>query len=218
MHVHQLSVLGETLELITPSMVELSICINVAGWPISCNMHRICMASFALMNNVPNLASAADDITASYHLSNGKYSPIIWRILSINILLALFVKQSTQEFQFDVLSFCAVCWSNVRMRRVLQLQWSFMPKLLQCLGDVPGHWLVNLPVGVVPIKGNANVFTNCPILNFIMLLESTNQMNCILVSDIFHPKIINDKCERDRACLMSPQAQYCLTLWVPVLI
>lgn len=56
---------GQTQELITLSAIELSVWISVCGWgyPISCNICCMCMASLAYMNNALISASAAANIT-----------------------------------------------------------------------------------------------------------------------------------------------------------
>ena len=61
-----LVLLGWTLLLTTPLAVALSVCMGVGGCgcPISVKMFLMCTASLALMNNPPNSASAAEDITA----------------------------------------------------------------------------------------------------------------------------------------------------------
>ena len=70
---------GCILLLITPSAVELSICIGVGSWgcPISPSMFLRYTASFALMNSAPSSALAAEDMTAF----------IIWAMLSMAPLL-----------------------------------------------------------------------------------------------------------------------------------
>ena len=57
---------GCILLLTTPSAVVLSVCTGVfgCGCPISINIFLIGTASLVFMYNVPNLASAADYITA----------------------------------------------------------------------------------------------------------------------------------------------------------
>ena len=67
---------------------------------------------------------------------------------------------------------------------------------------------MNPPIVVIPIEGNPNILAARPILgDFVMLFENTNQMHRMLFSNVFHSKIIDDKCERDRTSLVSPQAR-----------
>jgi hypothetical protein len=70
--------LGCILLLITPSAVELSVCIGVrgCGWPISVSICRRYTASLAFKNNAPNSASAADDITAFIMVAMVKTAPL----------------------------------------------------------------------------------------------------------------------------------------------
>ena len=71
--------LGMILFVSSAFAVELSVCIGVSGWgwPSPMSVCRIETAVFALMNNAPNSASAADDMTAL----------IIWEILRTAPLL-----------------------------------------------------------------------------------------------------------------------------------
>jgi hypothetical protein len=67
LHIHQFCLLRLDTRIYYPLRRELSVWIGVQGWewPISCNIPCICTASLALMNNAPNLASAANNVTAS---------------------------------------------------------------------------------------------------------------------------------------------------------
>ncbi len=60
-----LSAFGRILLVSSACTVELSVCIgvHVCGWPNSLSIVRMETAVFALMNNVPSFASAADDMT-----------------------------------------------------------------------------------------------------------------------------------------------------------
>ena len=59
------SAFGRILLVSSVCAVELSVCIGVRvwGWPNSSSVVRMDMAVFALMNNAPSSASAADDMT-----------------------------------------------------------------------------------------------------------------------------------------------------------
>ena len=59
------SAFGMILLVSSVCAVELSVCIGVCvwGWPNSSSVVRMETAVFALMNNAPSSASAADDMT-----------------------------------------------------------------------------------------------------------------------------------------------------------
>ena len=59
------SAFGRILLVSSACAVELSVCIGVRvwGWPNSSSVVRMDTAVFALMNNAPSSASAADDMT-----------------------------------------------------------------------------------------------------------------------------------------------------------
>ncbi len=59
------SAFGRILLVSSACAVELSVCIGVCdwGWPNSSSVVRMDTAVFALMNNAPSSASAADDMT-----------------------------------------------------------------------------------------------------------------------------------------------------------
>jgi len=59
------SAVGRILLVSSACDVELSVCIGVHvwGWPNSLSVVRMETAVFALMNNAPSSASAADDMT-----------------------------------------------------------------------------------------------------------------------------------------------------------
>ena len=59
------SAFGRILLVSSACAVELSVCIGVRvwGWPNSLSVVRMETAVFALMNNAPSSASAADDMT-----------------------------------------------------------------------------------------------------------------------------------------------------------
>ena len=59
------SAFGRILLVSSACAVELSVCIGdcVWGWPNSASVVRMDTAVFALMNNAPSSASAADDMT-----------------------------------------------------------------------------------------------------------------------------------------------------------
>jgi len=71
--------LGWILLFITPSAVELSVWMGVrgCGWPISRSICLMCTASFALIYNAPNSASAADDITALIICEMFRIAPLL---------------------------------------------------------------------------------------------------------------------------------------------
>ena len=59
------SAFGRILLVSSACAMELSVCIGVRvwGWPNSSSVVRMDTAVFALMNNAPSSASAADDMT-----------------------------------------------------------------------------------------------------------------------------------------------------------
>ena len=59
------SAFGRILLVSSACAVELSVCIGVrvSGWPNSSSVVRMDTAVFALMNNAPSSASAANDMT-----------------------------------------------------------------------------------------------------------------------------------------------------------
>ena len=65
--------------VMTPCAVELSVWTCVGGWgcPISSNVFHMGTAFWALMNNAPSLASAADAITALMMVATFSTAPLL---------------------------------------------------------------------------------------------------------------------------------------------
>ena len=78
------SAFGRILLVSSACAVELSVCIGVRvwGWPNSSIVFRMETAIFALMNNAPSSASAADDMTDFIICDMLRTAPLFIGILS----------------------------------------------------------------------------------------------------------------------------------------
>ena len=106
--------LGMIMLLSTPFSVELSVCIGVFGWacPISTSVILIGISVFSLMNSAPNLALAADDITALITCEMFNTAPLFRGISSLptlkNVLqlyLLLWIMRDTMR-RYELLGSC----------------------------------------------------------------------------------------------------------------
>jgi hypothetical protein len=58
--------------------------------------------------------------------------------------------------------------------------------------DVAGHGKVDFAFDIIPFQGEPAVFFSLPIRrHLIVLFDNSNQVICVLFSDVFDSKIIN---------------------------
>ena len=81
---------------------------------------------------------------------------------------------------------------------MLELQW--------CPFDMVFHACFECSVVAVPFEVNSNASRASPVsFDWMVLLEGGNQMFCILFSLMTDPKVINNKGEGHRPCLVEEE-------------
>ena len=72
--------------------------------------------------------------------------------------------------------------------------------------DVARHGKVDFSFDIILFQGETAVLFSVPIRrHLIMLFDNSNQVICVLPSDVFDSEIINHEAELDGAPLMRPQ-------------
>jgi hypothetical protein len=88
---------------------------------------------------------------------------------------------------------------------------------LQLFDDVAQHGNVESACIIIPFEAYATVKVTVPIFGeFIFFVDALDKVVDILLTHMFHDKIINDKCEGDGACRVLPEAGSLLAFEISV--
>jgi hypothetical protein len=98
--------------------------------------------------------------------------------------------------------------------RVLWAGWWLVLESVKCFGDISGHRYVNIVVGVIPVDCQATILAAGPIDgDCVVCLKCSNQVECIIVVEVFYSEIIDSECERGREGDVVPEAG-CVCDWL----
>jgi hypothetical protein len=105
------------------------------------------------------------------------------------------------------LGFAAKMLRSGSIGTMLRLQQGGMLVFLQLFDDVARHGNVEGACVVIPFEAYAAVEVAVPIFGeFIFFFDALDKVVDILLTHIFHSKIVDNKCEGDGACRVLPEA------------
>ncbi len=100
---------------------------------------------------------------------------------------------------------------------MLRLWGGGMLVFLQLFDDVARHGNVEGALIIIPFEAYAAVEVAVPIFGeFIFFFDALDKVVDILLTHIFHSKIVNNKCEGDGAFCMLPEAGHLLAFKISV--
>jgi hypothetical protein len=106
-----------------------------------------------------------------------------------------------------LLGFAAKMFRLGSVGTMLMLRRGGMLVFLQLFDDVAWHGTVEGACIVIPCEAYAAVEVAIPIFSeFIFFFDALDKVVNILLTLIFHAKIVNNKCEGDGACRVLPEA------------
>jgi hypothetical protein len=106
----------------------------------------------------------------------------------------------------DILNAGAVDGPGPLVRCVLVAQGWRMLEFVECRGNVVWHGEINGAIGVVPVKCEAAVEAASPVGgDCVKVLEGFDEMPCVLVTDVFYAKVIDDEGKGDGSGFVAPE-------------
>jgi hypothetical protein len=125
-------------------------------------------------------------------------------------------REGTLGFAAKLLRLGSV-WTMLRLWR------GGMFVFLQLFDDVAWHGNVKGACVVIPFEAYAAVEVAVPIFGeFIFFVDALDKVVDILLTRIFHAKIVDNKCEGDGACCVLPEAgsllSFKISMWVKVFL
>ncbi len=88
-----------------------------------------------------------------------------------------------------------------------------MAKTDEGVFNVPRHGEMHLAPGIVPIKCESKVLRSFPVsANCVVLFQYANKMLDVVLVDVLHAKVFDDKCETDGGLVVSPVPWHDLAL------
>ncbi len=88
---------------------------------------------------------------------------------------------------------------------------------LQLFDDVAWHGNVKGACVIIPFEVYAAVEVAVPIFSeFIFFIDALDKVVDVLLTRIFHPEIVNNRCEGDGACCVLPEAGSLLAFKISV--
>ncbi len=98
----------------------------------------------------------------------------------------------------------------------LRFVWRFMAKRDEGIFNVPRHGEMHLALGIVPIERESEVSRSFPVgVDCVVLFQYAHEMLNIVLVDVLHAKVVDDKCETDGATVMLPVPWHDLALLIP---
>ena len=104
--------------------------------------------------------------------------------------------------------FGAIVWGVTLVGRVILLDRSGVLELVERFLHISWHGYVQYACLVFPVWCDSTVDTHSPILcDFIFFLECMYEVQCVLLSMLFYPKVVEHKGKSDSILFVAPQSR-----------